>query len=401
MSIFDTLRKLRTKIMTVINEIAPRNGSTDVVVADERRMAARPGSNIQPVTFQEALQCAEIFADSGMFGVRSVSMALTVLMTGLELGLTAAQSLRSIYVIEGRPCLSAHLIVGLAVSKPDVCEYFRVVESDDSIATYVTKRRGSPEVLYSYTHQMALNAGLLNKDNWKKSKPDMLRSRCVAGLGRMVYPDILMGLYIPDEISSGEDLLESGGRQGGNVALEESTTRSESITKKLAAKREEAASSRSVNLVPPTLHATASAVPVDPSKVDSPVEVAAPVAINEAEAARSAKATGVIKGLAKLNATFRAKVDAWISSQGWTGTIDSFSIDKLDALKEFVRTERDAVAVEAKVESERLAAEKAEERKAAVAAAVVTSSATGFTLEEEDAFADDVPDPFGGQKVGA
>ena len=126
-------------------------------------------------------------------------IAVTILQ-GLELGLAPMQSLRSIHVVKGRPVLSADLIAAL-VMRSDECVYFRLVESDNKIATYQTHRRRHPEpVSLSYTIEDATRAGLAGRENWKRYPAAMLRARAKAALARDVYPEFAMGLYDPDEM---------------------------------------------------------------------------------------------------------------------------------------------------------------------------------------------------------
>lgn len=126
---------------------------------------------------------------------------LVVLLTGRELGLEPMQSLRLLNVIDGKPVMASDLIVGLCVAKP-VCEYFRLLESTDTQATYETKRAGSEPVRLTFTIEQAKAANLTGKDNWRKWPAAMLRARCGAHLARAVYQDVVAGIYDPDELDA-------------------------------------------------------------------------------------------------------------------------------------------------------------------------------------------------------
>ena len=87
------------------------------------------------------------------------------------------------------------------VLKSGLAQYFRLVESTDTSCTYETHRKGNPEpTSHTYTIEDAKLAGLLRNDNWLKIPKPMLRARCSSELGRIDYPDILAGLYTPDEL---------------------------------------------------------------------------------------------------------------------------------------------------------------------------------------------------------
>lgn len=123
-----------------------------------------------------------------------------VLLAGHELGLSGMQSLRAIRVIEGVPALSAELMVGL-VLQSGLAEYFTLVQSDNTGATYETKRRGAPApVRMSFTLEDAKVAGLSQKDNWKHYPAALCRARSSSALARAVYADVVAGLAITDEI---------------------------------------------------------------------------------------------------------------------------------------------------------------------------------------------------------
>ncbi len=159
-----------------------------------------PRYALMPTSYAEAFSMAKAFAQSGMFAVKSPEQAVVVLMTGMEMGLSPAMAMRGIDVIQGRPVPGAATLMAACLSRRDVCHYFTLISSDDSQATYRTHRVGvDAPVEMSYTIKMTENAGLLNKDNWRKNRPQMLRARSSAEVARTVYPDLCLGLYIADE----------------------------------------------------------------------------------------------------------------------------------------------------------------------------------------------------------
>ena len=121
---------------------------------------------------------------------------------GLELGLSPAASLRAIHVVDGKPALSADAMVAIILSsgaaKPGS---FHCVESSESGAIYEAQRLGAPKPLRkSFTIQEAERAQLLGKDNWKKYPQRMLEARAKAALARDLFPDVLHGIYTPEEL---------------------------------------------------------------------------------------------------------------------------------------------------------------------------------------------------------
>jgi hypothetical protein len=156
---------------------------------------------IEPVNFSELRALAKDAAASKFFGANSPEQALMVMMAGRDLGLSYTQALRAFHVIEGKPALSADGMVAVCLARKDVCEYFRVVEADDKHATVVAKRAGDPERRLTFTFAEAERAGLVkDKGGWAKWPGRMCLARAKSFLARELFPDLLMGMYDPDEL---------------------------------------------------------------------------------------------------------------------------------------------------------------------------------------------------------
>lgn len=177
--------------------------NTNALARTEQSYAiVSPRDAIAPRTMTDAWRFAEIACAAKMCGVRSADEAFVRIATGMELGLTAMQSLRGVHVINGRPQMSADMMVGVCLSRPDVCEYFQLIETTAERAVYTTKRRGAPEpVTIAFTIEDAFRAGLAGKGTWAAHPAAMLRARASAHLARAVYPDLVNGLYTEDEMA--------------------------------------------------------------------------------------------------------------------------------------------------------------------------------------------------------
>lgn len=163
---------------------------------------------LDPRSMKDARVVAEDLFKSRLFSAYGTPQAvLSTIMVGRELGLPAMGSLRSIHIIEGKHSLSASLMVAL-VLKSGMAEYFDPIEFDDKHAIFETKRKGGRNpVKLTHTFEMAVAAGLVKPNSgWQKSPTDMLVARAQARLARLVYPDLLAGLYTPEEL---EDIRES------------------------------------------------------------------------------------------------------------------------------------------------------------------------------------------------
>jgi 5'-3' exonuclease len=163
---------------------------------------------LDPRSMTQARTLSKDLFDSRMFSAYGTPQGvLSTVMVGRELGLPAMAALRSIHVVEGRHSLSSALMVAL-VLKSGFAEYFEPVSFSETEATFETKRKGArKEVRLTHTIEMARTAGLVKeKSNWLKVPTDMLMARAQSRLARLVYPDLLAGLYTPDELAEMRDV---------------------------------------------------------------------------------------------------------------------------------------------------------------------------------------------------
>lgn len=170
---------------------------------------------LQPQSLGELERMAGMVARSGLYGIRSPEEAFVVMHTGHELGLGMSQALRGIHIMNvnggKKPSLSAQLMHGICLQSPQ-CEYFSIVETTNETCTAKTKRVGQDEEVLTFTIQDARRAGLTG-NNWSKYPRAMLKARATAELARQAYPDLMFGLYTPDELEAVEAVQVNPPRQ--------------------------------------------------------------------------------------------------------------------------------------------------------------------------------------------
>jgi 5'-3' exonuclease len=169
---------------------------------------------LEPSTPRGAWRLANAMCESRAFGIANPETALAIIMKGRSLGLDAVTALTSFHMIEGKPSMSAQLLIGMIKASPK-CEYFTLVKSTREIAVWRTKRVGEPEPQeLDWTLDDARTAGLLRESRsgkptqWDKMPRTMLRWRCGVELGRAVYPDVITNLYSVEEM---HDVIEARG----------------------------------------------------------------------------------------------------------------------------------------------------------------------------------------------
>lgn len=123
---------------------------------------------------------------------------------GRTLGITPLAAITGIHVIEGKPSASAALISGLV---RQAGHRLRVrMENGTAVATI--HRSDDPEFEFraEWTMDRAKNAGLANKDVWKKYPQAMLKARAISEVARDACEEVLFGLhYTPEEIGANVD----------------------------------------------------------------------------------------------------------------------------------------------------------------------------------------------------
>lgn len=132
-----------------------------------------------------------------------------ILVMGNELGIRPMQALNSINVIQGKPTVSPQLMIAMIKGKlPDSVIDIKSDEVKGVVTcTTARSRQDLKDGLYftsTWDMVKADKMGLSMKDNYKKQAETMLRWRAVAESCRITFPDIIMGLYMPEEFQDFE-----------------------------------------------------------------------------------------------------------------------------------------------------------------------------------------------------
>lgn len=166
-------------------------------------VAERQTFDLSPRSFEQALTFAGYLAESDLVPKDfkgKPGNCLIAVQWGAELGLKPMQAMQNLAIINGRPSLWGDAVIALVRSSP-LCEY--VNETDDgTTATCRVKRRGDPhEQVRTFSTEDAKAAGLLGKQGpWSQYPKRMRQMRARAFALRDVFPDVLRGLPVAEEI---------------------------------------------------------------------------------------------------------------------------------------------------------------------------------------------------------
>jgi hypothetical protein len=155
---------------------------------------------LQPSNMTEAWRFSQAAAASKLFGLSDPNAIFMIVIRASELGIGPATALAGMHVINGKPSMSADLMVAICRQRRDICQYFYCVESTIESATWETWRIGDPAPTRStFTMEDAERAELTKNPMWRKYPRNMLKKRAAAFLVRDVYSDLLTGLTESDE----------------------------------------------------------------------------------------------------------------------------------------------------------------------------------------------------------
>jgi len=177
------------------------------VSGEEETTALAPMTphGIAPTTFDGVWQMAERLHGAKGFipsALNTPGAIAACILTGLELGLGPMQSLRSIHVIEGRPMLSADLMLSIALRSGVRAKW--LAQTDTGAHVRLTRAGHEPHE-HTFTAIDAKRAGLDRRQNWQRYPAAMLRARCISAALRAYCPDVLgAGVYVEGEIEADE-----------------------------------------------------------------------------------------------------------------------------------------------------------------------------------------------------
>lgn len=165
-----------------------------------------PARGLALASFDDALRFAKTASESAFvpkeFRGKPAECMLAV-QKGAEVGLQPLESLQSIAVINGRPCIWGDAAMALVQASP-VCEYVteRIEgEGESMVAICEAKRRGYPTpTVVRFSVADAKKAGLWGKQGpWVQYPSRMLALRARGFALRNAFADALRGLITAEE----------------------------------------------------------------------------------------------------------------------------------------------------------------------------------------------------------
>lgn len=160
-------------------------------------------TRLEPKSFGELEHIAQVLGKSDIVPKELMGKPaniLLVLMFGNEIGLSAAQALQNVMIVNGRPSLWGDATMGLVLASPVYEDSKDSFDEKTMTATFAAKRQGKDWVVRTFSQADAERAGLWKKAGpWTQYPKVMLFNRARAFALRHAFADVLKGIRVFEE----------------------------------------------------------------------------------------------------------------------------------------------------------------------------------------------------------
>lgn len=200
--------------------LAPRRGMALV----KRSLFTLTAEELQRLDWlAKALASSQLsYAKNGKSALSEGDLKI-IMLKGMEIGLEPMMALESIDLISGKPTLDPAGMLALAQASGEL-EDLRVLEESDAASEIEMKRRGQSSYrrrwsiedaarmrTTEWSNGQSRSIPLTEKSNWQQQPSVMLKWRNVAAICRVVFGDIIQGMYTPEELGADVQVDEGGG----------------------------------------------------------------------------------------------------------------------------------------------------------------------------------------------
>ena len=146
---------------------------------------------------------------SGMFGLTKPEQAYMLAWAAISERRNPLDLSREFHIVEGKLSKRADAAIAEFISRGGVRRIKWLKWDEVEAKAEFIDCHGQPYT-FSYTYAEAKEAGFIYikgttnlKANWKRTPANMIRARLISNSIRMIEPDIMVGIYTPEEISDG------------------------------------------------------------------------------------------------------------------------------------------------------------------------------------------------------
>lgn len=180
-------------------------------------------------SIREPMTIGKVFAESGMFpDIKTQAQATVKILAGRELGLSPFESMKNLYLVNGKLAIQSNALSALVKSNPKYDYRVDSITNEECKITFFEIIGDKKEQLGTseFTFKDAAKAGLVNKENWKSYPRNMLFARALANGVRFYCPDAACGWLVTEEA---EDIYDLNKPERITISTDGEVTRSETV----------------------------------------------------------------------------------------------------------------------------------------------------------------------------
>lgn len=193
----------------------------DIAPMRQDAQAAVRSTNTEPVAFTALdiarnidglMDLGRTLLKSGLLPnvLKGPEAVVAVILKGQELGSPPMYALSNIAIVNGKPSISAEMMLALIYRRYGK-RAIRIRETTGDRCVVEYRMTGWDDVLsHTFTIEEARKAQLTGKDVWKAYPAAMLRARCISAVARMAFPECIAGAYVPGELGDDVDVTPDG-----------------------------------------------------------------------------------------------------------------------------------------------------------------------------------------------
>lgn len=164
------------------------------------------GSNAIYNKISDPLQAIQMMGEmiwgSGMFGCVKPEQGMVLAMTCLAEGKAPLELAKTYHIIEGKLTMRADAMLGRFLTSGGKVKW--LVRTNDEVKALWSHDGNEIEIGVTVDEMKANGVALGKtgqlKDNWKRFPRQMLTARCISEGVRLLAPQIVSGIYTPEEV---------------------------------------------------------------------------------------------------------------------------------------------------------------------------------------------------------
>lgn len=145
---------------------------------------------------------AETVAKSGLFAVKTAEQALALMLLCDAEHIHPMTAMRRYHIIEGKPSMRADAMQAEFQRRGGTIKW---LERDEVSCGAIFSHAVGGTLEVRWTMHDAQRAGLAGRPNWQKHPRQMLSARVISEGIRAVFPEVVAGIYTPEEVQDYDD----------------------------------------------------------------------------------------------------------------------------------------------------------------------------------------------------